>query len=702
MTDPTATSIVAADRPSPRETYRRDIDALRAVAIVMVVAFHAGVPGFAGGFTGVDVFFVISGFVILRSLTDERTRTGRVSWWAFYGRRVRRLAPAALLMIVVTLVLSILVFNPAGEQQAVAKSAIAAATSTSNFYFSLLLGDYFVPTYQPNVFLHTWSLSVEEQFYIGVPLLFGVAGLVVRRLNRDRRQVMIVLIVLVCLASLIAAVYLARYAPTQAFYLPVGRAYELGIGALLAVVNPAKGPPLLRRLAWLCSAAVLLGVTVMGLPEYGFPGAWALIPTLATAGMIWAQVSPSDPGGRYLLSAPVVGIGKVSYGWYLWHWPLLSIVATWYLREPPEWVRLVVVLVALGLAVASYRFWEPRFRARAAGKKALHPREGRRTVGAGLLAIAVTCSLAVGTLVFADRMAGDERWTAAWHAKYDTAFPSECSHDMELQAKPHDAACPVNGFDATRPSIVVWGDSYSQMILPGVLKAVNGRPVNVVAMTLGACPPFLASAAPLPNMPYGLERTRLEMCRQHNDAALRWIHAATAGGSTVRVVLAARWPVYQGRPELFPSLARESRDLIVDSGPLMNAGLPALLGELDRSGVGVDLLGLSPELDRPGPECATRRWRSFDCDVSRKAEEEYWGGTAAWLQRLHAPLGGRSRVIDPVDVVCDAQKCRAVRNGIVNFQDTDHLSAGAAELLADQFASTVTAVLTRNPAGAPH
>jgi len=170
----------------------------------------------------------------------------------------------------------------------------------------------------------------------------------------------------------------------------------------------------------------------------------------------------------------------------------------------------------------------------------------------------------------------------------------------------------------------VWGDSYSQMVLPGVLKAVNGRPVNVVAMTLGACPPFLSSAAPLPDMPYGLERTRLDMCRRHNDAALRWIRAATAGGSTVRVVLAARWPIYQGRTELFLSLDRESRNLITDSGPLMDAGLPALLAELTRSGVGVDMFGLSPELNRPGPECATRRWRSFDCDVSRRDEQEFW------------------------------------------------------------------------------
>jgi peptidoglycan/LPS O-acetylase OafA/YrhL len=682
--------------------YRPDIDALRAIAILMVVAFHAGVPGFAGGFTGVDVFFVISGFVILRSLTDERGRTGSISWWAFYGRRVRRLAPAALLMIVVTLALGILVFNPAGEQQAIAKSAIAAATSTSNFYFSLLLGDYFVPTYQPNVFLHTWSLSVEEQFYLGVPLLFGVAGLVVHRLGSGRRQVMIVLIFLVCVASLISAVLLARFAPTQAFYLPFGRAYELGIGALLAVVNPAKGSTLMRRLSWLGSAAVLVGATVIGLPAFGFPGAWALIPTLATAGMIWAHVTSTDPGGRYLLSAPVVGIGKVSYGWYLWHWPLLSIVATWYLREPPVWMRVIVVLVALWIAVGSYRFWEPRFRSLSGPNAALRARDGRRAVGLGLLAITATCGLAIGSCVFADRMAMDDRWSAAWHAKYDTAFPAECSHDMELQNTSEDAACTVNGFDASLPSVVVWGDSYSQMILPGVLKAVNGRPVNVVAMTMGACPPYLASAVDFPNMPYGLLRTRLQMCQQHNDAAFRWVRGATAHGATVRVVLAARWPVYQGRPELYPSLARESRDVIVDSGPLMNAGLPALLHELDRSGAGVDLFGLSPELDRPGPECVTRRWRSFDCDVNRTSEEQYWGGTAAWFQRLHATLGGRSRIIDPVKIVCDDQTCRARRNGIVNFQDTDHLSAAATELLADQIAPTVAAVLAPNPVGAPH
>lgn len=687
--------------PAHKGAYRPDIDALRAIAIVMVVAFHAGVPGFAGGFAGVDVFFVISGFVILRSLTDEQARTGRVSWWAFYGRRVRRLAPAALLMIVVTMLLGMLVLNTIGEQQAIAKGATAAATSTSNFYLSLLAGDYFVPTYQPNVFLHTWSLSVEEQFYLGVPLLFMVAGFLVRRLDRDRRRVMIVLILLVCVASLISAVVLARSAPSQAFYLPFGRAYELGIGALLAVVNLPMAQALLRRIVWLCSAAVLVLVTIAGLPAFGFPGAWALIPTVATAGMIWAHIASEDPGGRFLVSAPVVGIGKVSYGCYLWHWPLLSIIATWYLREPPVWVRLVVVLVALGIAVASYRHWELRFRSPASGNATPHSTNGWPTVLAGLLAITVTCALALGSDLFADQVAKADSWTAAWHAKYDTAFPSECSH-MVMGTGSQDAICPLPGFDPARPSIVVWGDSFAQMILPGVVKAVHGRPVNVVVMTRGACPPYLPRAAKLPNMSFGLERSRLELCQQHNVAALQWVLATAKGHSTVRVILAARWPVYQGHPELYPSLARESRDLMVDSGSLVEAGMPALLAQLDRAGVGVDLFGLSPELQRPGPECVTRRWRTFNCDVSRNAEEGYWGGTAEWFQRLHANLGGRSRVIDPINLVCDAHVCEAQRDGVINFSDTDHLSAAAAEKLSGQISPTVDAVLSRSTSGAPH
>jgi peptidoglycan/LPS O-acetylase OafA/YrhL len=703
VVDPIATPTFTTSPPAPRGAYRPDIDALRAIAIVMVVAFHAGVPGFAGGFAGVDVFFVISGFVILRSLTDEQARTGRVSWWAFYGRRVRRLAPAALLMIVVVVLLGVLVLNPIGEQQAVAKGAIAAATSTSNFYFALLLGDYFVPTYQPNVFLHTWSLAVEEQFYLGVPLLFVAAGFLVRRRGRDRRRVMIVLILLVSVASLISAVALGRFAPTQAFYLPFGRAYELGIGALLAVVNLPMARAQLRRIVWLCSAAVLVFVTIVGLPEFGFPGAWALIPTLATAGMIWAHITSDDPGGRYLVSAPVVGIGKVSYGWYLWHWPLLSIIATWYLRETPVWIRMIVVLVALGIAVCSYRYWEPRFGAPASGNATPHSTNGRPTVLTGLLAITVTCALALGSSFFADQLAKAANWPGAWHAKYDTAFPSECLHDMALEQKPEYSVCPLNGFDPARPSVVVWGDSFAQALLPGVVKAVHGRPVNVVAMAMGACPPYLPSAAKLPNMSYGLERTRLELCQQHNDTALQWVLAhAKSRSSTVRVILAARWPVYQGHPELYPSLARESHDVIVDGGPLMEAGTPALLARLDRAGVGVDLFGLSPELDRPGPECVTRRWGTFNCDVSRSAEEGYWGGTAEWFQRLHAGLGDRSRVIDPINLVCDAHVCKAQRDGVIDFFDTDHLSAAAAEKLSDQISPTVDAVLSPSTSGAPH
>ncbi|GAB7066663.1 acyltransferase [Mycobacterium hodleri] len=687
MVDQETTTQAATTRLVDGGGYRPDIDALRAVAIVIVVAFHAGVPGFRGGFTGVDVFFVISGFVILRSLTDERARTGHVGWWAFYGRRVRRLAPAALLMIAVTTVLSMFVFNPIGEQQAVAKGAIAAATSTSNFYLSMFTGDYFTPSYQPTVFLHTWSLSVEEQFYLGVPLLFLIAGFLCRRGTRDRRRVMIALILLVCVTSLLCAVILARYSPTQAFYLPFGRAYELGIGAMLAVVNPALGSTLLRRIVWFSSAVVLVGVVVVGLPEYGYPGAWALMPTLATAGMIMAHMTSADPGGRFAMSPPVLGIGKVSYGWYLWHWPLLSMLATWYLREPPVWLRVLVVLVALGIAVASYRFWEPRFRTHSSS-------HGRRTVLTGLLAIALTCALALCCLLIADRWSRAEDWSAASHAKNDRAFPERCYHTVMLQTRSEDPVCPLDGFDPARPSVVVWGDSFAQALIPGVVKAVDGRPVNVVVASRATCPPYLSSATTLPNIPPGLERTRLELCQEHNATALQWVLDAAKNGRPVRVILVARWPAYQGRPELYGGQAQETHDLMVANGPLMEAGTPALLTRLDRAGVGVDLFGLSPELDRPGPECVTRRWKTFTCDVSRAAEEQYWHGTAQWFQRLHATLGDRSRTIDPIGLICDAQLCKAERDGIVNFIDTDHLSAAAVEMLSGQISPTVDAVLS--------
>ena len=686
VVDHETTTLAATPPPVTGGGYRPDIDALRAIAIVVVVAFHAGVPGFAGGFTGVDVFFVISGFVILRSLTDERARAGRVGWWAFYGRRVRRLAPAALLMIAVTTVFCMLVFNPIGEQQAVAKGAIAAATSTSNFYLSMFTGDYFTPSYQPTVFLHTWSLSVEEQFYLGVPLLFLVAGFICRRSSRDRRRVMVALILLLCVASLISAVVLARFAPTQTFYLPFGRAYELGIGAMLAVLNPSLGSTLLRRIVWFCSAVVLLSVVVLGLPEYGYPGAWALLPTLATAGMILAHMTSADPGGRFLMSPPVLGIGKVSYGWYLWHWPLLSIIATWYLREPPVWLRVLAVIAALGIAIASYRFWESRFRTHSSA-------HGRRTVLTGLLAIALTCALAFCCLLISDRWSKADVWSAAWHAKYDMAYPARCYHAVELQTKSEDPVCPLDGFDPARPSVVVWGDSFAQALIPGVVKAVNGRPVNVVVMSRATCPPYLSSATTLPNISLGLERTRLELCQKHNDTALQWVLDAAKNRRAVRVILVARWPAYQGRPELYAGQAQETHNLMVANGPLMEAGTPALLARLDQAGVGADLFGLSPELDRPGPECVTRRWKTFSCDVSRAAEEQYWHGTAEWFQRLHATLGDRSRIIDPIGLVCDAQLCKAERDGVVNFIDTDHLSAATVEMLSDQISPTVDAVL---------
>ncbi|MUM34130.1 SGNH hydrolase domain-containing protein [Mycolicibacterium sp. CBMA 361] len=162
----------------------------------------------------------------------------------------------------------------------------------------------------------------------------------------------------------------------------------------------------------------------------------------------------------------------------------------------------------------------------------------------------------------------------------------------------------------------------------------------------------------------------------------------------MRVIIAARWPIYHGRTELYPSLARESQNLATDSGPLMR-GTPALLSRLGDAGVGVDLLGINPELDRPAPECVTRWWRTYSCDVTRSAEEAYWGDTVDWFDRLHAVLGDRSRIIDPIKSICDQDVCKAQSGGVINFFDTDHLSAGAAERLSDQISPTVEAVLSK-------
>ena len=372
------------EQDAPRRVYRPDIDGLRAVAILSVVWFHAGLRGLTGGFTGVDIFFVISGFLIGGHIYSDLER-GRFSFLAFYKRRVKRILPALYVVLAATLLVGCLVLSPY-ELARLANYTMASVASASNVVLSFKQS-YFAFDAHSNLLLMTWSLGVEEQFYFVVPFLLVALS----RLQKRQELTLIGLVFAVSFA--LSWIQLHRY-PAQDFYLLHTRAWELAAGVGLAILYEMRRNRPFFSSALAANGASLVGVALIGVPLFllnsssPFPGPAALPSVLGAAILIATENSWIN---RRLLSlAPVVFIGRVSYSWYLWHWPLLTFLRVLYGEPLPLSYGLAAAVVSLLLAIATYYFVEQPFRASKLQALPLILRYVAVSAALGLVAFAVT------------------------------------------------------------------------------------------------------------------------------------------------------------------------------------------------------------------------------------------------------------------------------------------------------------------------
>lgn len=274
-------------------SYRRDIDGLRAVAVIPVVLFHAGATLFLGGFAGVDVFFVISGFLITGTLFTELEASGRISILRFYGRRVARIFPALLLVVAITLLAGLLLLSPAlYEIHSLAKSVIASVGFVANLYFLFVTDTYFAPDTATLPLLHMWSLAVEEQYYLVWPLLMITAMRLPDRFASLRSRCLAAVLA-ITVASLLSCIAINASHPAAAFYLPFTRAWELGLGSALALLRPCNVARVWRGLAGFVGIALVLVGYVVIRESGSFPFPLALLPTIGTCLLIWGG------GGRF-------------------------------------------------------------------------------------------------------------------------------------------------------------------------------------------------------------------------------------------------------------------------------------------------------------------------------------------------------------------------------------------------------------------
>jgi peptidoglycan/LPS O-acetylase OafA/YrhL len=351
----------AADQAAKKKhPFRADVQALRAVAVLTVVLYHAHIPYLTGGYVGVDVFFVISGFLITGLLVREKDRTGTISIKKFYGRRMRRIMPAAALTMIATVVAS---YHWLGYIRGahIAEDAQWSSVFLANVHYAAVGTDYLNSQDPPSTLQHFWSLSVEEQFYVVWPVMFLVLGLLGRKYTS--RWMMIVPVGVVLVASYAFSIYYTAESVTQAYFSPFTRACELAAGAMLAVNMPSlKKIPMVWSL--ILSIGGMIGILVTAFTftdATTFPGAMVAVPVLATCAILAggsADGATTTKLNSVYAFKPIQWIGLWSYSLYLVHWPILTIAEQSLGHVPPPLTRVVLVVGAVGLAGLSYAFIE--------------------------------------------------------------------------------------------------------------------------------------------------------------------------------------------------------------------------------------------------------------------------------------------------------------------------------------------------------
>lgn len=509
---------ISADPVANRHTRRADIQGLRALAVILVVAFHAGLP-LSGGYVGVDVFFVISGFVITGMLSAERDQAGTISLRTFYSRRIRRILPALAVTVTVVAVLAVFLLSPMGPQQQTANTGAAASVFVANFQLYANPAGYFDSIEVRNALLHTWSLSVEEQFYLVFPALLSGAWLTATRF-RSRRQARGIVSAVLCAAGLLSLFLSLKMSGSQvaagstsaarfAFYSSPTRAWEFLAGALVALAVPAL-ERISRPTAMAASTLGLVAIILSAVrfdAATPFPGTAALLPVLGTCLVIVGGTASTRGVTALLGVGPAVRIGDLSYSWYLWHWPFIVFAAAvWPLSGTP--VAVIAVGLSLVPATLSYAFVERRFRFRV-------DLTGRRVVPLAALCVGVPLVLCLA-LVPASRLvqSDDTRALVASHEPHADVRRG-CDSLDPVSTRQGTCTWPVADPLGT---VYLVGDSNAGQFTEPAAAAANGLGYDFVAAASSGC-----GFVDLLTIDAGVES---EACRDHVVGTRTWLASA--------------------------------------------------------------------------------------------------------------------------------------------------------------------------------
>lgn len=629
--------------------YRREIDGLRAVAVLPVILFHAGFAVFSGGFVGVDIFFVISGYLITGIILSELA-AGHFSIVRFYERRARRILPALFFVIAVSIVMAWLWLLP-GDMRSFSRSVLAVALFFSNILFWRST-DYFEAPAELTPLLHTWSLAVEEQFYVFFPIVLLLAW-------RFARHTLLWLIVLLSLLSLAVAQWGATHEPGAAFYLLPTRGWELAVGCAIAVF--CHNAPERRLAHWQAQALSLIGFGLIAFSVFFYdettpsPGLAMLAPTLGT-GLILLFATPATWTARLLSMKPLVAVGLVSYSAYLWHQPLFAFARHRSLHEPDAKMYLALSAVSVGLAWLSWRWVERPFR----DKTIL----GRRQI----FAFAATGTLALVLFGVAGHASRGYFWRSEWRGdlarledrlRINFGLREECARD---------SFDPVACRTAAEPELILWGDSYAMHLAQGLLS--SNPDIAFVQATRSVCGPLLDVAPVNAQYPESWARD----CIAHNARILEFIKSTP---SLKYAVLGSPFFRYINPGDRL--LLADGR--VVESGESGVAALRRTIKTLKD-------IGVTPVVVAPPPKNGTDVGRCLLKAVRFGAAPETCNfpigainTLTTGVYRALAMLQPQVKVIWLHEAICQADDCRATMDGTFVYRDGGHLSHEGSALL---------------------
>lgn len=670
-------------KTSSSRVFRADIQALRALAVTLVVLNHLWPVRLTGGYVGVDVFFVISGFLITGHLVKEITRTGGVQLGAFYARRVRRLLPAAFLVLVVSLV-GVVLLLPYSQWERNAWEVAASAGYVENWLLSALAVDYSAANESASAVQHFWSLSVEEQFYILWPLLLlAGAALAVRVRALKTAPVLLAIVAATGVLSLAASVLFTAAEPQQAYFATFTRAWEFAIGGIIALIGARL--PLSRALAQIFSIVgfiAIVGSAIAFTADTPFPGFAALIPVLGTALVIFSGMPGYTLAHSIVTSRrPIQWLGGASYSIYLWHWPLIVLTPFALNDELSTLTKLLIIAVTLVLASLTKRFVEDRVMHLPAWQA---PKRALLTMVAGLVAILLACGAVlamyalraqqdappavvaaepcIGPSALApgaecDDVFGPPEYTAMVAKNEYFAAPDECGDFLDILSfggKMTTTKCDFSQGAADAHTVWLVGDSHAQQWQGALFDIAKEQGWVLTTSYMGGCP--VADVAFIGfREPWGEED--VVSCRDWSAALNEELIFAQP--DLIVTAMAARQHLLEAA-----SAATTEQQMI--------EGLTAYWKGWQQNGSRVLAIADPPyNVEVRSPDCVTVN----DANPRECARTRSDAQPADPIVAAAADLGSDAVVaLDMTDRFCDPQLCYAVVGGVPVYYDADHLN----------------------------